>query len=64
MIRIAAHKRHPWRTIQHAADTVLAGSAVNVRGEIYEEHVNIKTSLATRMTDTLPLRNLGADDRK
>jgi hypothetical protein len=34
----------PWRTVQHAADTVLAGSTVNVRGGIYEELLNIKTS--------------------
>lgn len=34
----------PWRTIQHAADTVRAGSTVNVRGGIYEELVSIKTS--------------------
>jgi hypothetical protein len=34
----------PWRTIQHAADTVRAGSTVNVRGGIYEERVSIKTS--------------------
>jgi Right handed beta helix region len=34
----------PWRTIQHAADTVRAGSTVNVRGGIYEERVSIKSS--------------------
>jgi hypothetical protein len=34
----------PWRTIQHAADTARAGSTVNVRGGIYEELLNIKTS--------------------
>ena len=34
----------PWRTIQHAADTVRAGSTVNVRGGIYEERINIKES--------------------
>jgi hypothetical protein len=34
----------PWRTVQHAADTVRAGSTVNVRGGVYEELVNIKTS--------------------
>jgi hypothetical protein len=34
----------PWLTIQHAADTVRAGSTVNVRGGIYEERVTIKTS--------------------
>jgi hypothetical protein len=34
----------PWRTIQHAADTVRAGSTVNVRGGIYEELVTINVS--------------------
>jgi hypothetical protein len=34
----------PWRTLQHAADTVRAGSTVNVRGGIYKELVNIKAS--------------------
>jgi len=34
----------PWRTIQHAADTARAGSAVNVRGGIYEELVSINAS--------------------
>jgi hypothetical protein len=34
----------PWRSIQHAADTVRAGSTVNVRGGIYEELVTIKAS--------------------
>jgi hypothetical protein len=34
----------PWRTIQHAADTVRAGSTVNVRGGIYEERVSIHPS--------------------
>ena len=34
----------PWRTIQHAADTVRAGGTVNVRGGIYEERVTIKAS--------------------
>jgi hypothetical protein len=34
----------PWRTIQHAADTARAGSAVNVRGGVYEELVSINTS--------------------
>ena len=34
----------PWRTIQHAADTVRAGSTVNVRGGVYEELVIIKAS--------------------
>ena len=37
-------QRAPWRTIQHAADTVRAGSTVNVRAGIYEERVSIKTS--------------------
>jgi Right handed beta helix region len=34
----------PWRTVQHAADTVRAGATVNVRGGIYEELVTIKSS--------------------
>ena len=34
----------PWRTIQHAADTVRAGSTVNVRGGVYQELVIIKAS--------------------
>ena len=34
----------PWRTIQHAADTVRAGSTVYVRGGTYEELVTIKSS--------------------
>ena len=34
----------PWRTIQHAADVVRAGSTVNVRGGVYEELVSIKAS--------------------
>src|SRR5450432_3339343 len=34
----------PWRTIQHAADTVRAGSTVNVRGGVYEELVSINAS--------------------
>jgi hypothetical protein len=34
----------PWRTIQHAANTVRAGSTVNVRGGIYEERVTIEAS--------------------
>ncbi len=34
----------PWRTVQHAADTVRAGSTVNVRGGVYEELVIIKAS--------------------
>jgi hypothetical protein len=34
----------PWRTVQHAADTVRAGSTVNVRGGVYEELVSINVS--------------------
>jgi hypothetical protein len=34
----------PWRTVQHAADTVHAGATVNVRGGVYEELVSIKSS--------------------
>ncbi|MEJ2747031.1 MAG: DUF1565 domain-containing protein, partial [Anaerolineae bacterium] len=34
----------PWRTIQHAADTVGPGSTVYVRGGVYEEAVTINVS--------------------
>ena len=34
----------PWRTIQHAADTVHPGSTVYVRGGVYEELVRINVS--------------------
>jgi hypothetical protein len=34
----------PWRTIQHAANTVTAGSIVNVRAGVYNEQVNINVS--------------------
>src|SRR5579872_643687 len=34
----------PWRTIQHAVDTVRAGGTVNVRGGIYEERVTVNVS--------------------
>ncbi len=34
----------PWRTIQHAANTVRAGGTVNVQGGVYEELVTIKAS--------------------
>ena len=34
----------PWRSVQHAADTVRAGSTVNVRRGIYEELLSINTS--------------------
>ena len=34
----------PWRTIQHAADSVRAGSTVNVLGGVYEELVSINKS--------------------
>ena len=34
----------PWRSVQHAADTVRAGGTVNVRGGIYEELVSINGS--------------------
>ena len=34
----------PWRTIQHAADTVRAGGTVNVRGGVYEELVSVNAS--------------------
>jgi Right handed beta helix region len=34
----------PWRTVQHAADTVRPGSTVDVRGGVYEELLTIKAS--------------------
>ncbi len=34
----------PWKTIQHAANTVAAGSTVNVRGGIYNEMVRFGVS--------------------
>jgi hypothetical protein len=34
----------PWRTVQHAVDTVRAGSTVDVRGGVYEELVSIRVS--------------------
>ena len=34
----------PWRTVQHAADTVRAGSTVYVRAGVYEELVSINAS--------------------
>ena len=34
----------PWRTVQHAVDTVRAGGTVNVRGGVYQELVIIKAS--------------------
>jgi hypothetical protein len=34
----------PWRTIQHASDSVRAGDSVYVRGGVYNESVNISTS--------------------
>ncbi len=34
----------PWRTIQHAAETVSAGSAVFIRGGVYSEKVGIYVS--------------------
>ena len=42
----------PWRTVQHAADTVSAGSTVNVRGGVYQELVTIKTSGNATPVDT------------
>ena len=33
----------PWKTIQKAANTVVAGDTVYVRGGVYKEYVNIKT---------------------
>jgi len=34
----------PWRTIQHAANVVMAGDTVFVRGGVYKEHVNVPVS--------------------
>jgi hypothetical protein len=34
----------PWRTIQHASDSVKAGDTVYVRGGVYNESVNISVS--------------------
>ena len=34
----------PWRTIQHAANSVQAGDTVYVRGGVYSESVNISVS--------------------
>ena len=34
----------PWRTIQHASNSVLAGDTVFVRGGVYNESVNISVS--------------------
>ena len=34
----------PWRTIQYAANTVMAGDTVFVRGGVYKEHVNVPIS--------------------
>lgn len=34
----------PWRTIQHAANTVMAGDTVYVRAGKYKEHVNVQVS--------------------
>ena len=43
----------PWRTIQHAANTVAAGGSVFVRAGVYKEHVNIPVSgsACARSTD-------------
>src|SRR5438876_5330070 len=34
----------PWRTIQHAANTVPAGAIVNVRSGVYHEQVHVGVS--------------------
>jgi hypothetical protein len=34
----------PWRTIQHAVDSVAPGATVNIRGGIYHESVDIEVS--------------------
>ncbi|MBV8551130.1 MAG: DUF1565 domain-containing protein [Acidobacteriaceae bacterium] len=38
----------PWRTIQHAANTVQPGDTVYVRGGVYNESVNIRVSGSAR----------------
>jgi hypothetical protein len=40
----AGSESAPWRTIQHAADTVAAGDTVLVRGGVYEEAVTVNVS--------------------
>jgi hypothetical protein len=37
-------KRHPWRTIQRAANAVPAGSTVEIRGGVYRERVTVRVS--------------------
>ena len=34
----------PWRTVQHAADTMVAGDTVYIRGGIYNENVQTMNS--------------------
>jgi hypothetical protein len=41
-------KAHPWRTIQHAVDSVRAGETVNVGSGVYNELVTIKHSGAAK----------------
>jgi hypothetical protein len=40
----AGTKAHPWRTIQKAANTVPAGSTVEIRGGVYRERVVVRVS--------------------
>src|SRR3954471_3632527 len=40
----AGTKAHPWRTIQKAANSVPAGSTVEIRGGVYRERVVVRVS--------------------
>ncbi|WP_420799951.1 choice-of-anchor Q domain-containing protein [Paenibacillus urinalis] len=40
-------KQSPWKTLQHAADTVQPGSTVYVRGGVYKQKLNITRSGST-----------------
>jgi hypothetical protein len=40
----AGTKAHPWRTIQRAANSVPAGSTVEIRGGVYRERVVVRVS--------------------
>ena len=40
----AGTKAHPWRTIQKAANSVPAGSTVEIRGGVYRERVDVRVS--------------------
>jgi hypothetical protein len=40
----AGTRAHPWRTIQRAANSVPAGSTVEIRGGVYHERVTVRVS--------------------